>query len=158
MCFFFFSSRRRHTRSKRDWSSDVCSSDLRTQGWAAGIVLMLEHAKLAGRLAELPDDAAPKAIFDYLAGEIFRHFEPKTQQFLMKVSCLSRMTAGVAEALSGEPKAARLLINLAVNDYFVSEVASDEGRVFQLHPLLRDFLRSRAELELPEALSVESKR
>src|SRR5207249_7479717 len=37
----FFSSRRRHTRSKRDWSSDVCSSDLITrlldrlekQGW-----------------------------------------------------------------------------------------------------------------------------
>src|SRR5699024_11411759 len=27
---FFFSSRRRHTRSKRDWSSDVCSSDLKT--------------------------------------------------------------------------------------------------------------------------------
>src|SRR5216683_1704526 len=26
--FFFFSSRRRHTRSDRDWSSDVCSSDL----------------------------------------------------------------------------------------------------------------------------------
>src|SRR5690349_21953228 len=28
MIFFFFSSRRRHTRSLRDWSSDVCSSDL----------------------------------------------------------------------------------------------------------------------------------
>src|SRR5690606_3259590 len=27
---FFFSSRRRHTRFSRDWSSDVCSSDLRT--------------------------------------------------------------------------------------------------------------------------------
>src|SRR2546421_10213870 len=27
---FFFSSRRRHTRSDRDWSSDVCSSDLGT--------------------------------------------------------------------------------------------------------------------------------
>src|SRR5690606_39751108 len=26
---FFFSSRRRHTRFSRDWSSDVCSSDLR---------------------------------------------------------------------------------------------------------------------------------
>src|SRR5690349_22245155 len=26
--YFFFSSRRRHTRSLRDWSSDVCSSDL----------------------------------------------------------------------------------------------------------------------------------
>src|SRR2546421_8513296 len=29
--FFFFSSRRRHTRSDRDWSSDVCSSDLTFQ-------------------------------------------------------------------------------------------------------------------------------
>src|SRR5204863_4517329 len=31
LCFlFFFSSRRRHTRSLRDWSSDVCSSDLKS--------------------------------------------------------------------------------------------------------------------------------
>src|SRR5438270_7411950 len=29
--FFFFSSRRRHTRFDCDWSSDVCSSDLREQ-------------------------------------------------------------------------------------------------------------------------------
>src|SRR5438309_11579161 len=29
-CFFFFSSRRRHTRWNCDWSSDVCSSDLKT--------------------------------------------------------------------------------------------------------------------------------
>src|SRR5256884_4207029 len=28
LSFFFFSSRRRHTRCSRDWSSDVCSSDL----------------------------------------------------------------------------------------------------------------------------------
>src|SRR5207245_7088658 len=28
--FFFFSSRRRHTRCYRDWSSDVCSSDLKS--------------------------------------------------------------------------------------------------------------------------------
>src|SRR5256885_987894 len=30
-CFFFFSSRRRHTRLQGDWSSDVCSSDLLAQ-------------------------------------------------------------------------------------------------------------------------------
>src|SRR5207248_7768245 len=30
--FFFFSSRRRHTRSYGDWSSDVCSSDLEMFG------------------------------------------------------------------------------------------------------------------------------
>src|SRR3712207_6855281 len=32
--FFFFSSRRRHTRYWRDWSSDVCSSDLDVQATA----------------------------------------------------------------------------------------------------------------------------
>src|SRR5256885_757688 len=32
---FFFSSRRRHTRLQGDWSSDVCSSDLRWTTWAA---------------------------------------------------------------------------------------------------------------------------
>src|SRR2546427_6857609 len=31
MLFFFFSSRRRHTRFDCDWSSDVCSSDLGAQ-------------------------------------------------------------------------------------------------------------------------------
>src|SRR2546427_3184724 len=31
LCFFFFSSRRRHTRFDCDWSSDVCSSDLAQQ-------------------------------------------------------------------------------------------------------------------------------
>src|SRR2546427_5848884 len=31
-CFFFFSSRRRHTRFDCDWSSDVCSSDLLAGG------------------------------------------------------------------------------------------------------------------------------
>src|SRR5688572_31130096 len=32
-CFFFFSSRRRHTRFDCDWSSDVCSSDLHHCFW-----------------------------------------------------------------------------------------------------------------------------
>src|SRR5256885_10207583 len=33
ICFFFFSSRRRHTRLQGDWSSDVCSSDLLDRTW-----------------------------------------------------------------------------------------------------------------------------
>lgn len=125
----------------------------RTQGWAAGIVLMLEHARLSGRIAQIPGDATPTGIFDYLAGEIFDRFEARTQQFLLRIACLPRMTAAVAEAISGEPKAARLLANLAHNDYFVKEVAADAGRVYQVHPLLHEFLRNRAAHDLPEALA-----
>src|SRR5207253_7524712 len=40
---FFFSSRRRHTRWPRDWSSDVCSSDLGTGG-PSGLPVLLRAA------------------------------------------------------------------------------------------------------------------
>src|SRR6266496_282430 len=41
MFSFFFSSRRRHTRSLRDWSSDVCSSDLglHLDGWITTVMI-----------------------------------------------------------------------------------------------------------------------
>src|SRR5699024_11901348 len=42
-----FSSRRRHTRSKRDWSSDVCSSDLTQIGVRRGAVVDTSGAVLA---------------------------------------------------------------------------------------------------------------
>jgi ATP/maltotriose-dependent transcriptional regulator MalT/DNA-binding SARP family transcriptional activator len=125
----------------------------RTQGWAAGLVLMLEHSKFSGRIAEAPVGAAPQVIFDYLAGEIFDRFDSDTREFLMRIACLPRMTAAVAESLSASAKAERLLINLARNDYFVRDVASEAGRVYELHPLFREFLRHRASRALPEAVS-----
>src|SRR5438105_15501979 len=42
---FFFSSRRRHTRSTRDWSSDVCSSDLLLLGERALLLFEPERVK-----------------------------------------------------------------------------------------------------------------
>src|SRR5271168_5523416 len=40
-CSFFFSSRRRHTRSYGDWSSDVCSSDLKySNGFFKGLLYL----------------------------------------------------------------------------------------------------------------------
>src|SRR5260370_20452912 len=52
---FFFSSRRRHTRFKCDWSSDVCSSDLHdTNIWqitiTPGKVKTISHDKFVGNL------------------------------------------------------------------------------------------------------------
>src|SRR6266542_1158865 len=47
---FFFSSRRRHTRCYRDWSSDVCSSDLGVSVYA--------HGAFGTPLGEIPIDEA----------------------------------------------------------------------------------------------------
>src|SRR5215203_7356129 len=56
--FFFFSSRRRHTRYWRDWSSDVCSSDLAV-GQAVGLTA---GAALVGYRTGLQDLAIQGAI------------------------------------------------------------------------------------------------
>src|SRR5690606_8229119 len=49
LCFFFFSSRRRHTRFSRDWSSDVCSSDLNEQvSWPLALMASAFLGALAG--------------------------------------------------------------------------------------------------------------
>src|SRR3712207_8354011 len=49
---FFFSSRRRHTRYWRDWSSDVCSSDLSEK---RGLVIgLLTASSATGQLVFLP--------------------------------------------------------------------------------------------------------
>src|SRR5207253_4899087 len=75
---FFFSSRRRHTRWPRDWSSDVCSSDL---GFAAGSrtirpLLLPKNAFVpcglkTRELGGFGSDAAPEtALFDVLIDTI----------------------------------------------------------------------------------------
>src|SRR5437868_9938723 len=48
---FFFSSRRRHTRSKRDWSSDVCSSDLPDRAHVVALEGRAELGNVLGREA-----------------------------------------------------------------------------------------------------------
>src|SRR2546422_2961212 len=55
--FFFFSSRRRHTRCSRDWSSDVCSSDLVVV--IGGSQREDDYDKLLARIRaeQLPEDA-----------------------------------------------------------------------------------------------------
>src|SRR5260370_28393878 len=54
--FFFFSSRRRHTRFKCDWSSDVCSSDLSDH--------LVGHGRLNHAWAHVVNANAPRSIFE----------------------------------------------------------------------------------------------
>src|SRR5436305_696884 len=57
--FFFFSSRRRHTRCGRDWSSDVCSSDLGDLGYLAFASFPGDNGTFAALLA------APAGVLDW---------------------------------------------------------------------------------------------
>src|SRR2546426_8886600 len=80
-CFFFFSSRRRHTRLQGDWSSDVCSSDL---------LVADEHVRLHGEAAGNRDPLT------LAAGEFVRILEERNlwephflEQFVDPVAALA---------------------------------------------------------------------
>src|SRR2546429_9224538 len=66
MLFFFFSSRRRHTRCSRDWSSDVCSSDLLLVFSRRARRPELEQMQLTVKGLKL--DAATEGQSDYRSG------------------------------------------------------------------------------------------
>ena len=116
----------------------------RTQGWAAGIVLLLDQAITRDSLAAAPDMSAPQLVFDYLAGEIFQSSDARTREFLLRTATLPQMTADMARALTGQEDAAAILDSMFHNNYFITLRRQLPLPVYQYHPLLRDFLVARA--------------
>src|SRR5258707_15838739 len=77
MCFFFFSSRRRHTRYWRDWSSDVCSSDYQLKAGSYCLYDMREtpSAITGERRCRLRTELVAIA-FDLVTGQVHEHGSP----------------------------------------------------------------------------------
>ncbi len=114
-----------------------------TDGWVAGLVLLMEAAKTKGIDYEFLGKIPPEEIFGYFATEIFEKAEKETQKFLLKTACLPSMTAHMAEKLTGVNASAHVLSAQNRNNYFTS-MHLQPAPVYQYHPLFREFLLSRA--------------
>jgi LuxR family maltose regulon positive regulatory protein len=124
-----------------------------SDGWAAGLVLLLErtereriHPQLLGKLGR-------EEIFDYFAHEIFAQLDKETQEFLLKTALPPRVTPRMAEELTGLSHAGRILSGLYRNNHFTERHFRAEP-VYQYHALFREFLLSMATHAFtPERLS-----
>src|SRR2546426_3119507 len=85
LVFFFFSSRRRHTRLQGDWSSDVCSSDLKHM--LAVEACVRAYARKAGADEEVWGIAALLHDFDY---ERWPNQEHRSEERRVGKECRSR--------------------------------------------------------------------
>src|SRR5690242_20789893 len=87
--FFFFSSRRRHTRLTCDWSSDVCSSDLRknkkTFQEPAIAMTPVAVARIAAARSDIAVLGAPG-----LPGKSARNGRPRSEERRVGKECRSR--------------------------------------------------------------------
>src|SRR6266508_4820315 len=70
--FFFFSSRRRHTRWPRDWSSDVCSSDLLRALLVPGTGIV-DYGQVAEKMAALLQERGAEILTGARVTAIRRH-------------------------------------------------------------------------------------
>jgi two-component SAPR family response regulator len=88
-------------------------------------------------------DTPPEKVFEYFAGEIFTGLGEKAKSFLLKSASLPRMTARMAERITGFRRAGVILSYLNRNNYF-TEMHRYAEPVYEYHPLFREFLLSRA--------------
>ncbi len=116
----------------------------RMGGWAAGIVLTIEHAKTQDRAMSGRASETPEALFQYLAGEVMERLAPDVQSLLLKTSVLSDISVPMAERLTNLPKAGEMLSSLHAARYFTERREGPE-QWYRYHPLFRDFLVQRAQ-------------
>jgi ATP/maltotriose-dependent transcriptional regulator MalT/DNA-binding SARP family transcriptional activator len=130
----------------------------RSGGWAAGLVLMAEHARRLGPHKGAALAESQETVFDYFAGEIFSRATPENQRLLMLTAALPRVTLKLAEAMSGNRGADRLLDYLYRHHLFTDRRQGPEI-VYQYHALFRSFLRARAveNLSLAERAEMASR-
>lgn len=116
----------------------------KTDGWIAGLMLLVLQARIKGLDYESLVKFVPREVLDYLGNEIFEKTDKDLQMFLLKTAFLPRMTVRMAEKLTGVSASGRILNDLSENHYFTEKYSSDNP-VYQYHPLFREFLLARAQ-------------
>lgn len=127
---------------------------LQSDGWAAGLVLMLQEASKGIDASPLPHAGPPQQVFDYFADQVFAREPAEHQEILLQLSLLPRITAAVAQSLTGTELAGRIIERLYERHLFVNrrrgtlrsadETPGAQTRVYEFHALFRQFLLERA--------------
>ncbi len=121
----------------------------KTQGWAAGLILMAKQFRDNDMAPEAICSSKPEDVFSYFAGELFHVTEATQKEFLKRCAFLPIMTASMARQVTGIDHASRILNFMERNHLFTERFSFNEP-VFQLHPLFREFLLTQARASLPE--------
>ena len=129
----------------------------RTQGWAAGVVLMLQDMRSGAKALSRSIGDVPTVIFDYLAEEIFQKLPPVVRESLLRLAYLPQITASMAQRLGVDTDSRIALAELARSEFLATVMHVEPEPISQFHPLLREFLLARAE-EIGSAGEIEQRK
>ncbi len=133
------------TESSRRISREVLESlHARTNGWAAGLILMAKNLHRSMSSPGMVELGTPEEIFSYFAGELFENLDDGMKDFLTITAFLPRMTVAMAEELTQKENAGVLLRSIEHDHLFIEKSTSGDA-VYHYHPLFREFLLSRVQ-------------
>jgi LuxR family maltose regulon positive regulatory protein len=106
-------------------------------------MLLLERVRREGVVDAADPGHTPEATFDYFASQIFDPAPAETRELLTAVALFPRVSVELAEAISGNPNAGKILENLFRRHLFVDRRPGDTP-AYQFHALFQAFLQNRA--------------
>lgn len=115
----------------------------KTQGWAAGLVLMTSGSKTSSDIVQPREDFSREKIFSYFAGEMLNNLNGEIRDFLLLSSFLTDMSVHNAEKITGNRRAGQILSRLSRDNFFTEKHGVSEAH-FRYHPLFREYLMSRS--------------
>lgn len=120
---------------------------IQTDGWVAGLALMLERFKRGGGPRAAVRAETLETIFDYFSTVIFENASEESRTVMLKTALLPRVTGPLAEAVTGIKTALKHVDDLYRRHMFTDRSAGTPD-VYQYHGLFRAYLRARADAVL----------
>lgn len=130
----------------------------RTDGWAAGLTLLIDASTSAARsgsaLASTPsgDRLARRNLFDFFAHEVLADLPPRLQDFMLSCSVLPELNPGLCNAVTAGDDAQQLLEELYRRNLFLT-VLDEEDLTLRLHDLFREFLGAELARQKPDQVA-----
>jgi ATP/maltotriose-dependent transcriptional regulator MalT/DNA-binding SARP family transcriptional activator len=115
----------------------------RSQGWVAGITLMLERKMHATATDDPFIGESREAVFDYFATLLLEGTREGARQTLLQVAFLPYVTRSMACALSGQADAGEVLEEMYRRHLFTERQPGEEP-IYRFHALFREFLQVKA--------------
>lgn len=122
---------------------DLVKIRSRTEGWAAGLRLaaisLARHEDPSAMIADFSGDN--RVVADYLVNEVLDGLAEDERCFVIETSIPEAFTVELAEALTANPDALRILDTLERGNFLIERVVGSPGW-YRYHPLLREYLRA----------------
>ena len=124
-------------------SSDIKTLESNTEGWAAGLFLILDSMGRGSHFdfhGLLPSSGLDKQrIFTYLAEEVMNRWAGEEKEFMLKTSILSSMSGPLCDELTGRADGKKMLERLSAENAFIIPT-DNEGCWYRYHHLYSEYL------------------